>query len=194
MRNTALILALFALPWLTGCMPAGQASNTPAQPTPAKLAVRAARRAYTGAPPVIPHAAMSTACISCHTPKGEIVPNYGIAPANPHTKTAGLSANSRCVQCHVFQNDKSEFAKTEFVGLAVDGRKGSRLYPGSPPTVPHPAFMRENCAACHSGVAARPEIRCSHATRIRCQQCHVDGYVPPDEKATPPIGLATAAE
>jgi cytochrome c-type protein NapB len=33
--------------------------------------------------------------------------------------------------------------------------------------------MRENCAACHTGPAAREEIRTSHPERTRCRQCHV---------------------
>jgi hypothetical protein len=33
--------------------------------------------------------------------------------------------------------------------------------------------MRENCAACHTGPAAREEIRTTHPERIRCRQCHV---------------------
>jgi cytochrome c-type protein NapB len=34
--------------------------------------------------------------------------------------------------------------------------------------------MRENCAACHAGPAAREEIRTSHPERTRCRQCHVE--------------------
>ena len=41
------------------------------------------------------------------------------------------------------------------------------------PSIPHPLEGRENCLACHTGPAAREEIRTSHPERERCQQCHV---------------------
>ena len=47
------------------------------------------------------------------------------------------------------------------------------LNPLAPPVMPHSAFMRENCLACHSGPAAREEIRTPHPERPRCGQCHV---------------------
>ncbi len=44
----------------------------------------------------------------------------------------------------------------------------------APPVIPHQLLMRENCAACHTGPAAREEIRCTHPERVRCAQCHVE--------------------
>jgi len=59
--------------------------------------VRAARRAYDGAPPVIPHAAIGgVECTTCHDERGMDVPELGFAPPSPHERTAGLSAISRC--------------------------------------------------------------------------------------------------
>ena len=70
-------------------------------------------------------------------------------------------------------NSRSGFFKETFAGLKQDLRKGKRLHPFAPPVIPHQILLRENCAACHSGLAAREEIRCSHPERVRCTQCHV---------------------
>jgi cytochrome c-type protein NapB len=95
-----------------------------------------------------------------------------MAPANPHLRTEGLSAFSRCQQCHVFRKTEELFAETTFQGLAQRPRRGERMYAHAPPTIPHHVFMREDCNACHSGPAARKEIECSHPERTRCLQCH----------------------
>lgn len=140
---------------------------------PAALAVRAERRAFAGAPPVIPHAPQPVDCAKCHTATGMQVPQLGFAPANPHGQTSGLSDGARCKQCHVFRQTNEVFAASTFAPLALVGRRGERAHPAAPPTMPHREFMRENCLACHDGPSARPEIRCSHPERSRCQQCHV---------------------
>ena len=101
--------------------------------------VRAQRRAYDGAPPVIPHKDFSV----------------------------------QCMNCHVFQNTDDVFVASTFEGMQQDLRHGDRLHPLAPPVMPHRVFMRENCRACHSGPAAREEIRCSHPERPRCLQCHL---------------------
>jgi hypothetical protein len=62
---------------------------------------------------------------------------------------------------------------SDFQGLPQDLRSGGRLHNFAPPTIPHKMLMRENCLACHSGPAAREEIRTSHPERERCRQCHV---------------------
>lgn len=136
-------------------------------------AVRARRRAYDGAPPVIPHPNMGMGCMNCHTKTGMSVPQLGFAPAMPHAITAGLSAMSRCTQCHVFRETRELFRENTFAGLAQDLRHGERAHPLAPPVMPHSVFMRENCTACHTGPAAREEIRCDHPERPRCTQCHV---------------------
>lgn len=129
--------------------------------------LRAARRAYEGAPPVIPHPQMGSPCIACHTGQAIEVKEMGVAPAMPHRLTTGLGPASNCRQCHVFGE-----------GVTRDGpvspvRRGERAHPGAPPMIPHPLFMREDCAACHTGPAARAEIRCTHPERARCTQCHL---------------------
>jgi cytochrome c-type protein NapB len=140
---------------------------------PTTSAVRAGRRLYDGAPPVIPHAPLQIKCTSCHTDTGKESPPLGFAPANPHAGAVGLSATSNCQQCHVFRQWEEVFAESDFAGLTQHFAKADRLYPGAPPVIPHRVFMRENCASCHTGPVARPEIRCTHPQRINCRQCHV---------------------
>lgn len=135
--------------------------------------VRAARRAYDGAPPVIPHENFGMECRSCHNLEGMDLGDVGFAPPSPHDGTMGMSAISRCRQCHVFSTTETSFVDNGFVALRQDLRSGRRLNPVAPPTIPHKTFMRENCAACHSGPAAREEIRTTHPERIRCRQCHL---------------------
>lgn len=133
---------------------------------------RAGRRAYDGAPPVVPHGAMGMDCIACHNERGMHVDGVGFAPPSPHEATAGLSSISNCEQCHVQKLTDEVFVASAFVGMPQDLRSGSRAYEGAPPVMPHGVLMRENCAACHSGPAAREEIRTSHPERANCLQCH----------------------
>lgn len=149
------------------------------QPTPSSI--RSERRAYDGAPPVIPHKLQTAACRTCHTETGKAIPNMGFAPANPHAGTHFAGAIQNCKQCHVFASDRKLFAKSTFTGLAQDLRRGHRQYAGAPPVMPHGELMRENCRACHTGRAARPEIRCTHPHRTNCRQCHVRSLTPNDE-------------
>lgn len=174
-RTTALlgIVAIGAVS-LFGC---GSAPDTPVPghsgATKFSADARAARRAYDGAPPVMPHEDFGIECSGCHAEEGMEVADIGFAPALPHGDTLGMSDDSRCRQCHVLAIEDGVFAENAFVGLAQDLRRGTRQYPGAPPTIPHPVFMRENCAACHDGPAAREEIRCSHPERVQCLQCHL---------------------
>lgn len=134
---------------------------------------RAERRAYDGAPPVVAHENFGITCGECHDSEGMSVDGVGFAPPSPHEITAGMSAISRCTQCHVFSLTDDVFTENSFAGLRQDLRSGARLNAFAPPTLPHKSFMRENCTACHSGPAAREEIRTSHPERTRCRQCHV---------------------
>ena len=167
--KTSLMAVAAALIVLTAFASAplfGHAEKTPATE-------RAERRAYDGAPPVIGHENFQMVCTECHDREGMAVDDVGFAPPSPHEETRGLSAMSRCQQCHVFKVTDDLFAENAFAGLRQDLRSGGRLHPFSPPTIPHKTFMRENCTACHSGEAAREEIRTSHPERVRCTQCHV---------------------
>jgi cytochrome c-type protein NapB len=135
--------------------------------------IRASRRAYDGAPPVIPHVPFGASCSECHGERALAVPDVGWAPASPHAETAGM-AFPRCQQCHVFQRAEHDFKRNLFVGRKQTAKPAPRAHPLAPPVVPHPVFMRENCLACHDGPGAREEIRTTHPERTRCQQCHVE--------------------
>jgi cytochrome c-type protein NapB len=102
------------------------------------------------------------------------VEGLGFAPASPHEATRGMSAMSRCRQCHVERHTDILWRESAFAGQRQDLRRGRRQHPMAPPVIPHPVFMRENCSACHAGAAAREEIRTSHPERVRCRQCHVE--------------------
>jgi cytochrome c-type protein NapB len=169
----ALLFFLAAALALTGCRPADSPTKAAIVVEQSPALVRAERRLYDGAPPVIPHANMGMGCMNCHNMTGMSVPDIGFAPAMPHGETAGLSEFSNCTQCHVFQADVPPFKGSTFVGLRQDLRKGKKGFAFSPPVMPHPVFMRENCVACHSGPGSREEIRTDHPERPRCTQCHV---------------------
>lgn len=176
--------ALFAMLVAAGC---DSSATAPRGMAATASAVRADRRAYDGAPPVIPHPPLKISCIACHTETGKEMPPLGWAPANPHAATAGLSHTSNCRQCHVFRHQEQVFAESDFAGLRQQLTEADRLYRGAPPVIPHRVFMRENCNSCHSGQTARPEIRCTHAQRTNCRQCHVPGVT-----TSPQPTLATA--
>lgn len=146
-------------------------------------AERASRRAFDGAPPVIPHEPLGASCGSCHNEEGMAVAGLGFSPPSPHGMTAGMGGVNvqRCEQCHVFQQPVKPWKASTFVGLAQDLRAGGRAYPGAPPVMPHARFMRESCRACHAGPAAREAIRTSHPERARCEQCHVQQTRPPGD-------------
>jgi len=145
----------------------------PGKPSPkqhrAALAARAERRAFPGAPPVVPHgvdARSSAACLSCHE-QGTVVQGKRASPL-PHP------AYASCTQCHVAAQHPGpapawQVANT-FVGADPPG-KGSRAGVGAPPTIPHDTWMRGACLACH-GSGGWPGLRTSHPQRVSCQQCH----------------------
>jgi len=168
MRVHALLLV-----FLVACIDTPQEPiDEPVEKTPATE--RADRRAYDGAPPVMPHDNLGASCTNCHAGQAMQVDGLGVAPAMPHDATPGLSDDARCRQCHVPVTTDHIFKPNEFEGQAQDMREGDRLYAGAPPVMPHRTFMRENCVACHDGLDAREEIKTPHADRTRCQQCHVE--------------------
>lgn len=134
---------------------------------------RATTRAYDGAPPPIPHDGSIGSCVTCHDDDGAAIAGVGVAPASPHGAVAATGTMQRCRQCHVPTETRALFVASRFTGLPQGPWKGSRATPGAPPTIPHTLQLRENCLACHSGPAARAEIRTTHPERIRCRQCHV---------------------
>lgn len=169
-RAPIMLAALSLLVAATGC---DSTASSPSTVIPTASAVRAERRLYDGAPPVIPHPPLHIRCVSCHTETGKDSPPLGVAPANPHSATTGLSNTGDCRQCHVFRELDRVFVDSDFVGLRPSIARDERLYSGAPPVIPHRVFMRENCRSCHCGPGVRPEIRCSHPQRTNCRQCHV---------------------
>ena len=161
-------LAIFCLA-VVGC--GSNASQPPAGPT--SLVTRATRRAYDGVPPVIPHKPLGSACAICHTATGRETPGIGFAPANPHMGSARAGALENCRQCHAFAAANDRFAESDFRGLPQRRHDKARQHDRAPPLIPHRISMRENCAACHAGPAAREEIHCSHPQRANCRQCHL---------------------
>jgi cytochrome c-type protein NapB len=166
-------VALIGTVWASGCSVDEGADGRQPAVAQNSASVRAARRAYDGAPPVAGHEDFGMTCTACHDLQGMPVEGVGFAPASPHDGTDQAYSTMRCRQCHVFQLDDGLFVENSFVGLPQDLRPGRRLTSLSPPTIPHRIFMRENCAACHMGPGARTEIVTSHPERNRCRQCHV---------------------
>lgn len=148
------------------------------QPDAADVAVqrarRQSRRAYEGAPPVVPHPIVqsdSESCVLCHKVATRI--GDSIAPAMSH------EAYTSCTQCHVTDSglpiewNTGRFAmdsNAEFEGKHQT-TSGDRAYAGAPPTIPHRSWMRENCMSCH-GSGGTSAIRTTHPERQSCTQCH----------------------
>jgi len=135
------------------------------------LAGRAARRAYEGAPPVIPHAIderSSASCLTCHRHGARI--NGRTAPAISH------EAYVNCTQCHAPSVARPGTVAPVLTANAFAGRSarahGGRAWLGAPPAIPHSTWMRGECASCH-GVSGRSGIRTTHPQRKSCTQCHV---------------------
>jgi cytochrome c-type protein NapB len=142
-------------------------------PVDEALRARAARRAYDGAPPVVPHpvrAGGAAECLACHAEGFAL----GGRRANrvPHTTYAS------CTQCHVSSSasfaslppNPAALVDTRWQGLASPSQ-GREAYPGAPPEVPHPTRMREQCESCH-GPEGRAALRTPHPERRSCLQCH----------------------
>ncbi len=134
------------------------------------LAARASRRAYDGAPPVIPHEVSersSASCVACH---GE-----GLVIGDRRAPRMAHPPYQSCTQCHA-RGDNPQLPSglevdNTFVAKAVESRGGPRAWSGAPPTTPHSTWMREECASCH-GVLGPPGLRTTHPERASCTQCH----------------------
>jgi nitrate reductase (cytochrome), electron transfer subunit len=138
----------------------------------AMLRARAERRAYDGAPPVVPHPVDERAipnCLTCHE-KGAVVGGL-TARALSHP------AFGSCLQCHT--TAPAAHGSPTVASVAPEsafepepfGGHGTRAWPEAPPAMPHSNWMRQNCSSCH-GVAGHPGLRTPHADRQNCQQCH----------------------
>ncbi len=154
---------------------------------PQDLAARAARRAYHGAPPVIPHPVRQSSageCVTCHD-LGLRIGNRR-APQFPHRELTS------CTQCHamavpnppwVVSGDDPRDVVNSFVGLDAP-KHAPRWTSIAPPSIPHDTFMHERCDSCH-GVNGRDALRTPHTERQNCEQCHA----PQSEEQWRPGGL-----
>lgn len=140
------------------------------------IAHRAERRAYDGAPPVIPHAIQSIevqSCVACHSADANVLIAGKETPKMSHPMLAN------CTQCHVPSEGENFLKGNEIAGLNVESLfvgasspgKGDKAYDGAPPVVPHRLNMRQNCMACHGNGMANA-VSTSHPQRKNCLQCH----------------------
>jgi len=149
----------------------------PLPPSKRNLDLYYSRRAYPGAPPVIPHALLDKrsmggkGCNGCHTNGGYVPMFNAYTPTTPHPQW------TNCLSCHVPATEKTSFHGNEFVP-ASRPRIIEAALPGGPPPVPHSLDNRTNCAACHAGPGAVNEIRTPHPQRQNCRQCHVSPETP----------------
>ncbi|WMJ73597.1 nitrate reductase cytochrome c-type subunit [Cytophagaceae bacterium ABcell3] len=139
-------------------------------------------RAYSGAPPVIPHPVVNPGisigekgCLQCHENGGYVQQFKAYAPVTPHPELVS------CNQCHVPANTDELFRESRFKGAKAPST-GNAALEGSPPVIPHTLEMRSNCLSCHAGPAAPKEIRVSHPERSNCKQCHVPAKTPEEFK------------
>ncbi|MFH2204940.1 MAG: hypothetical protein ABIJ96_17665 [Elusimicrobiota bacterium] len=132
--------------------------------------VRAQRRAFYTAPPVIPHEIAdrgSETCLGCH----ENVTDLGdrVSIQTPHPEF------SNCQQCHVRSappGERPAAVATNWRGLK-EPRTGRRAHPKAPPAIPHRLFLREKCGVCHGAEQPNKNMRSPHPERSSCRQCHL---------------------
>jgi cytochrome c-type protein NapB len=162
---------------------------------PRRLATVRFLRAYSGAPPRIPHPLTAEefrtdACRTCHERGGYSVRFAAYVPLTPHpergiclqchvgvdsvmgTWPADADPNARCPQCHgangrLRPDATLTWATTVWPTLPPKGPDRA------PPPIPHDLPFRENCLTCHAGPAAVAETRTTHPERANCRQCHV---------------------
>ncbi len=173
---------MFALAMHDLAVPADHPGRADARPR--TLAGFRILRAYPGAPPRVPHPVsdeeqMQGGCGACHTRGGWVQEWSAYAPVTPHPELTS------CLQCHVPGTGSAPFAASDWRTTEWP-EMGARAMAESPPRVPHPLQMRENCLACHAGPGAVREIRTTHPERTACLQCHVVGE-PAHEVFTRPV-------
>lgn len=162
--------------------PAGPLPVATLEERAAAVSQRMERRAYDGAPPVVPHPVTqesSASCLACH--------GTGLAVKDRLASRISHEHFSSCTQCHVpagstgLPTTETNLAAAfgsgnNFRGVSATGQS-TRAWPGAPPTVPHSLLMRSDCLSCH-GPVGLPGLRTSHPERQQCVQCHVQS--PPE--------------
>jgi nitrate reductase (cytochrome), electron transfer subunit len=136
------------------------------------------RRAFDGAPPVVPHSIDQKnpmSCLACHEKPTQVGTRIAPAVSHPHY--------ANCLQCHASsrgtgipgERGASVASLSSFVGAFPLG-EAARALEGAPPTIPHAVTHRESCLSCH-GPQGNAPIRTTHPERTSCLQCHA-----PDSK------------
>ncbi len=130
------------------------------------------RRAYPGAPPVIPHDVKENGveksdCQSCHEEGGYAEKFEAYAPVTPHLR----DEMQNCRQCHQPAGTEKTFRKTDWKTVTPPGNDRPGL-PSAPPRIPHDLQYRTFCVSCHSGPGAVEGLRTDHPDRSNCRQCH----------------------
>jgi cytochrome c-type protein NapB len=173
-------------------------------------------RAYSGAPPRIPHGVTAEelrtgACNECHERGGYSLRFSAYVPVTPHPEKAmclqchvgddealgflmpGSDPNTRCPLCHGPAGGPPEAARAVTWPTAVWPVLARRARDRAPMPIPHDLDFREGCVACHAGPAAVAEIRTAHPERTACRQCHVavDPGGTPFSRPGPDVALAT---
>jgi cytochrome c-type protein NapB len=149
---------------------------------------RASRRAFNGAPPIIPHAVERTSDAACYACHGQ---GMRIEDRVANRMSHGFLAN--CLQCHApppptpFANVDAAVDNT-FVGLPAP-MQGERAFPGAPPTIPHSTWMRDQCLACHGNKAGWSGLESTHPWRTSCQQCHAPSAKLNQAVTADPVGF-----
>ncbi len=136
---------------------------------------RAARRAFDGAPPVVPHPIAqdsSSACLACHGP--------GLTVKDKIASKISHAHYLNCTQCHVPSGGTelptressllAPLAANQFVSVPPP-LQGARAWPLAPPSIPHGTLMRSDCLSCH-GPRGLFGLRTPHPDRQSCVQCH----------------------
>ncbi len=131
------------------------------------------RRAYPGAPPVIPHKLTENErvadenCLSCHGEGGYSEKFEAFAPVSPHLR----DEFKNCTQCHTPVNTEAPFRQSNWKTVSPP-ETNQRTIPTAPPQIPHDLQNRSFCASCHAGPGAVQSLRSDHAHLSNCRQCH----------------------
>jgi cytochrome c-type protein NapB len=174
--------AAFGLALLVASLPSATSARSFGPRRGPDKVERSDRRAFYTAPPTIPHSIkgferLNKKCLSCHLKEKKLGRRRSMRTPHPEL--------SNCLQCHIPNSGplvllpaqaralpKWAQGENKFLGLE-EPKKGTRLFPRAPPTIPHRLFMRENCAGCHNKMNPNKVLRPPHPYRSNCRQCHL---------------------